>query len=66
MHHKLYIKRREARLKQREVASLLNINHATYSLKENGKADFSLTEALKLANHFNCTLDDLFWEEDVI
>lgn len=50
-------------MKQREIAEILNINCATYSLKENGKADFSLSEALKLANLFNCTLNDLFQKE---
>ncbi|ARD47604.1 helix-turn-helix transcriptional regulator [Sporosarcina sp. P33] len=66
MHFKLYVKRRESRVKQKEIASVLNINHATYSLKENGKSDFTLKEAMKLAEYFSCTLNDLFQEEEII
>lgn len=50
-------------MKQVEVARMLNISNATYSLKENGKADFTLSEAIKLAKIFDCTLNDLFWIE---
>lgn len=64
MHYKLYIKRRESRMKQSEIAKLLNINPATYSLKENGKYEFTLAEAKKLANIFDCTLNDLFQKEE--
>lgn len=64
MHHKLYIARREARLSQIKLAKMLNISNATYSLKENGKADFSLSEARKLAEIFGCTLNDLFQKEE--
>lgn len=64
MHYKLFVKRRESRMKQVEVAKLLNINNATYSLKENGKADFTLREAKKLAAIFECTLDELFGEAE--
>lgn len=64
MHYKLFVKRRESRMKQVEVAKILNINNATYSLKENGKADFTLSEAIKLAKLFGCTLNDLFGEEE--
>lgn len=60
MHHKLFIARREARMKQTDLAKKLHISSATYSLKENGKADFTLSEAIKLAQIFNCTLNDLF------
>lgn len=64
MHHKLYIARREAHLSQIKVARMLNISNATYSLKENGKADFTLSEARKLAEIFGCTLNDLFQKEE--
>lgn len=64
MHYKLFVKRRESKMKQVEVAKMLNISNATYSLKENGKADFTLREASKLAKLFGCTLNDLFGEEE--
>lgn len=60
MHYNLYIKRREARLKQREVATVINVDSNTYSLKERGVYDFKLSEAIQLANFFDCTLDELF------
>jgi len=60
MHYKLFIKRKEAKMKQTEVAKALNITNVTYSLKENGKYDFTLVEAIKLTKIFGCTLNDLF------
>lgn len=64
MHYKLFVRRKESKMKQVEVAKRLNISNATYSLKENRKADFTLTEAMKLAKLFDCTLNDLFGEEE--
>lgn len=66
MHYKLFVKRKEARMKQTEVAKALNITNVTYSLKENGKYDFTLAEAIKLTRVFDCTLNDLFHEEQVV
>lgn len=63
MHYKLFIKRKEAKMKQTEVAKALNVTNATYSLKENGKYDFTLAEAIKLTKIFECTLNDLFQED---
>lgn len=60
MHHRLYIARRESRMNQKDTATILNLHPHTYHLKESGKADFTLTEAIKLANHFNRSLDTLF------
>lgn len=63
MHHKLYIARRENKLYQKDIAKKLRIDPQTYHLKESGKSDFSLTEAIKLAEIFNCTLNDLFQKD---
>lgn len=63
MHYKLFIKRKEAGMKQTQVAKALNITNVTYSLKENGKYDFTLAEAIKLTRIFGCTLNDLFQED---
>lgn len=60
MYHKLYIARRENRLRQKDMAIVLRIDTVTYQRKESGKADFTLTEAKKLAQYFNTTLDELF------
>ena len=60
MNPQLYVKRKENKLRQADVAKKLNISTQSYYLKENGKRDFTITEAKRLAIIFNCTLDDLF------
>lgn len=57
---KLYVARRERRMKQKEVASRIGIHVQTYHEKESGKRDFTITEARRLAKLFGCKLDDLF------
>lgn len=59
-HDRLYVARREGRLKQTEVAKMLNITNVTYSKKEKGNAEFTLTEAKILSKFFGYTLDELF------
>lgn len=56
----LYIKRKERNLYQIDIAKMLNITKQTYHLKESGKSDFTIPEAIKLAKLFNCSLDELF------
>ncbi|WP_172373553.1 helix-turn-helix transcriptional regulator [Sporosarcina jiandibaonis] len=58
--YKLYIYRRENRLRQVDMAKILEITPQTYYVKENGKSEFTISEGLKLAKFFGCTLDDLF------
>lgn len=65
MHHKLYIARRENRLKQVDMAKILKITNVTYSRKETGISEFTLQEALTLAEHFGLTVDELFKKEGV-
>lgn len=65
MHHNLFIARRERRIKQKEIAKEMHINHSTYSLKENGKAEFTLSEAFFLADKFEMTVDELFTKKEV-
>ncbi|WP_110926819.1 helix-turn-helix transcriptional regulator [Bacillus massiliglaciei] len=60
MRKNLLIVRRESRLTQEKVAAVINISAQSYYLKENGKRDFSLTEAQLLAKYFNTTVDELF------
>ncbi|MGE7667395.1 helix-turn-helix transcriptional regulator [Ureibacillus composti] len=59
-HQHLYISRKERKLKQRDVAKILSIAPETYSKKENGDKDFTLSEAFLLADFFNTTVDFLF------
>ncbi len=56
----VYIKRRENKLRQADVAEKLLISKQSYYLKETGKRDFTITEAKRLARIYGCTLDELF------
>ena len=60
MHYKLYVARKENKLKQIDVARKLDIHSVTYSRKETGEKEFTLSEALKLAEIFETTVDELF------
>lgn len=60
MEHKLYVARREDRLRQKDVAKKIGICTKSYQLKESGKRDFTIPEARKLAVVFNRSLNDLF------
>ena len=65
MTKKLKILRAMKEVKQEEVAEMLGITLATYSKKENGKSDFTITEAKKLASFFDCTIEEIFFSERV-
>ena len=56
----VYVKRREHKLRQEDVAKFLGINKQTYYLKERGKSVFTIPEAKLLAKLYGCTLDELF------
>ncbi|BAR86692.1 pbsX family transcriptional regulator [Bacillus thuringiensis serovar tolworthi] len=60
MHKNLYIARKERRMTQVAAAKLINIAQRTYYSKEQGKHDFTLKEAQKLAKYFKTTVDELF------
>lgn len=60
INYQLYILRRENRLHQKDLASVLNISRVTYQAKESGKYPFTIPEGIKLADYFGVTLDDLF------
>lgn len=60
MYMQLFVARKENRMNQKDTAAVLNLHPHTYHLKESGKADFTLKEAIKLADHFNQSLDSLF------
>ena len=60
MYHNLFILRRENRLTQTDMANVLGIHRHSYHMKESGKSDFTLSEAIKLAKHFNSSLDEMF------
>lgn len=60
IHHQLYILRRENRLTQNDMATVLKITRNAYQNKESGRNVFTLPEAIVLANYFEVTLDELF------
>lgn len=51
--------------KQQDMADFLEIGLTTYNFKENGKKAFTLSEAKKLADYFNTTIDELFFKNIV-
>ncbi len=53
-------KRNELGLTQTEMAKLLDIELCTYNLKEQGKRDFTIKEAIKMCKIFNCKFEDIF------
>ncbi|OEC03478.1 hypothetical protein GY31_01730 [Lysinibacillus sphaericus] len=63
VHYKLYVARKENRLKQKDVAKYIGIHVCTYSRKETGEKEFTLSEAFKLAEMFDTTVDKLFGGE---
>lgn len=48
-------------LTQKDLADKLDISVTSYSLKETGKSQFTLKEAKEIANLFNSTIDNVFY-----
>ncbi|WP_195536863.1 helix-turn-helix transcriptional regulator [Bacillus paralicheniformis] len=65
MYSTLFIARKEKRKSQRDIAKVLNIHAQSYHLKESGKREFTVSEAVKLAQYFNTSLDNLFGKRGV-
>ncbi|WP_204189066.1 helix-turn-helix transcriptional regulator [Mammaliicoccus sciuri] len=59
----IYIARNEAKQSQAFVAKKLGISKQRYSLKELGKANFTIPEAKILSELYGMTLDELFSSE---
>lgn len=60
MHYRLFVARKENKLDQKDVAKELGIHRVSYSRKETEDKEFTLSEALKLADLFDTTVDELF------
>ena len=56
MQEKLVKIRKENGVNQSDLAKLLGISKNSYSLKEQGKTDFKISEMFKIANHFKKVL----------
>ncbi|TDX49137.1 helix-turn-helix transcriptional regulator [Orenia marismortui] len=50
---------------QEEVADYLGLAETTFNRKLNGKSEFKLSEAKKLADLFNLTIEELFFLKPV-
>lgn len=56
--------RQSRNVTQAQLARQTNIDRITISRYENGHVDMSLTNAKKIADALNCTVDDLLKKED--
>ena len=52
--------RKDAKLKQVELAKILNMHMYTYGKKERGQVAFTAEELFKIAQHFGLTLDEVY------
>ena len=50
---------------QKEMASLLDIDPRSYSLKEKGKYDFKLAEIFIIARFFNKRIEEIFLPNNI-
>lgn len=62
---KLKVYRTINEVNQEELAKMIDVTLSTYSKKETGKAVFTLEEARKLAEYFNTTIEELFFDLEV-
>lgn len=46
-------------LTQQQIAKLLNVSQSTYSRYENGELDIPMQTVIKLAHHYNTSVDYL-------
>jgi len=60
MNAQVYVKRRENKLRQADVAKAISMHKQSYYLKETGQREFTVSEAKRLAKLYDCTLDELF------
>lgn len=51
--------------KQEEIAEILEISLGNYNKKESGKIRFSLIEAKKIADYFETSIEEIFFDNKV-
>lgn len=49
--------RKEKKLKQQDIADVLNVERSTYTGWENGKNTIPLKHLIKLCNYYKCSID---------
>ena len=52
-------------LKQEEFAKIINVSTVNYSKKENGTVKFSLNEARRISEHFNKSIETIFYAHEI-
>lgn len=52
-------------LTQADMAKTLNISQVAYRSKENGRTQFTLSEARKISKEFNQSIEEIFFENEV-
>ncbi len=57
--------RQDLDIKQREIASFLDIDQSTYSDYENGKLNIPIDALIKLSDYYNTSIDYLVGKTDV-
>lgn len=50
---------------QEDLAKLLGMTKQGYAFKENGKREFTLTEAKIIADYFGTSIEDIFFNQKV-
>lgn len=63
--NKLRALRSEHGFDQQYMANYLGIARTTYQYKETGQKDFTVTEAKRIAELFDLSIDDIFFTERV-
>ncbi|RXM79613.1 transcriptional regulator [Clostridium tetani] len=49
---------------QMDLSEFLGIRVSTFNFKENGKTEFTLSEAYKIAKKYNCTIEEIFFDNN--
>lgn len=62
--HKLKSMRVLKKLSQQRIADLMRMNVMTYSAKENGIREFTVSEFLELCEILECSFDDIFMPKE--
>ena len=57
--------RKERKLKQADLASIINTSVVNYCKKENGNLNFSLSEAKLISDFLHMPIEKIFFDDEV-
>lgn len=63
-HIRLKALRTKNRFTQQDMAQMLNISYSTYSMKENGNRDFTISEIEKIRDLFGLSYEQIFFDDN--